>query len=341
MSESAVIESTQPTPATSGDALRSMSDDQRSHWLKTGEPPTSEPANPAATDPEPVSPDPALDATTEPVAQPTKTGKPRTDVNARIGQMAEQKRLATERAEKAERELAELRAGQAPQPTTPPNTAPAPPVQTPEAPPTYLDLVKRYQTDPAWPTFEAATAAGFDDPYGATVAAQAAFIQQRQTVEREQQTAFTAARTREQQNIDKAFADARQMEGFKENALDIPITPTFAKTIFESDLSGQLLYYFSEHPAEGRAIAAMEPLAAARAIGKIEAGLATSSPVVTSTPAASKTVSSAPAPTTTLGARHTPGPTDEVDDAVRAGDTGRFIEAANRRDFAALKGGRR
>lgn len=341
----AISEATTPETRPSSDGLYALSDDQRSHWLKTGDLPSETPTESDLVDPsgepsgEPAneSADPVV--ATAPAQTTPKTPNPRTDMKARLGQLSEKTRLATERAEKAERELATLRSAPAPQIATPAQqTAPA--TTTPDTP-GYLDLVKRYQGDPAWPTLEAASRAGFDDPYGATMAAQAAFIQHRQGVEREQAAAHYAQRSREQDRINHGFTEARKIPGFKESALDFTVTPALAQTIFESDLSGQVLNYFSENPTEGRAIAAMEPLAAARAIGKIEAGLAPSSSVVPSTPAASKTVSSAPPPTLTLGSRHTSGPTDEVEEAVRAGDTGRFIEAANRRDFAALKEGRR
>jgi hypothetical protein len=333
----AVIETTEPLPGPSVDILSTLTDTQRTQWKQTGDLPTDHPAHDAGTEtaaePEPTTPSEPIAPDASAPAPPAKTAKPRTDINARLGQMAEQKRLAVERAEKAERALETLR--------TRPVAPTAPPVQpvvpAPQAP-AYLDLVKRYQTHPNWPTLDVAQAAGFDDPYAAMTAAQSAFIQQAQIAEHAQWSALQAKVTRENAKIAEAFDAARKLEGFKEEALAFPCPPALAETIFESDLSGPLLYYFSEHPTEGRAIAAMEPLAAARAVGKLEAQLS----AVSSTPATSpsKTVSSAPDPMLTLGARHTASG-DDIEDAIRSNDVSRYMQLANERDLAIRKGGRR
>ena len=329
-------ETPEPSAGPVGDVLATLSDDQRETWLKTGdlpttEPPTSPPDNPETPEPEPTETVAPVDAA--PDASVTPAPKPRTDINARLGQMAEQRRVEKARADRAEADLAALRAERAER------TAPAAgAARETAAVPAYLDLVRRYQADPEWPTIEAAAAAGFDDPYAAAVAAQAAFVQQRHVAERDQASAHQTRVDRAQARIDAAFTAARALPTFNQAALEtVPYSPALAETIFESDLSGPLLNYFSEHPTEGRAIAAMEPFAAARAIGKLESQLS----AVSSTPATSpKTVSSAPDPVLTLGARHTASG-DDLDEAIRSNDVSRFMRLQNARELQEQTGGRR
>ena len=52
---------------------------------------------------------------------------------------------------------------------------------------------------------------------------------------------------------------------------DLPTSPAMAQAIMESDHGGELLYHLAKHPDECRRISELSPLAAARALGKIEA----------------------------------------------------------------------
>jgi hypothetical protein len=340
MSDAIAVVPETPVAPDSRDALASLTETQRSKWLETGELPAAKTETKAAPSDEVPPVAAPADETTPPSEPPSsespdkpKVAKPRHDINARLGQLAEQKRLEKERADRLEAELAELKQGK---PAAPPKTDTT---AQPKAP-TYLELVKRYESAPEWPKLEDFVAAGFADPYQACNAAQAAFIQDQRTAEREQAAAQQSRQSRADQRIAAAFTKAREDAEFDESALAFDIPPSFAETLFESDLSAELLKYFSKHPSEGRALAAMEPLAAARAVGKLEASFA--SAVVSSPPATPKTVSSAPPPAQTLGSRHTSKAGDELEDAIRTHDVGRYIDLENQRELAARKnGGRR
>jgi hypothetical protein len=76
------------------------------------------------------------------------------------------------------------------------------------------------------------------------------------------------------------------------------ITQPMAEAIIESDEAPAIAYYLGKNPEEASAIAQMSPLAAARAIGRIEAKLSAKPSVQPVIPA--KTVTKAPEPITTL-----------------------------------------
>ena len=122
MSDAIAVVPETPAAHESRDALASLTDTQRSKWLETGELPQPKEAK-AETKAEPStsteaapSDTPADGTTPQPSSEPDdkpKVAKPRHDINARLGQLAEKARLATERAEAAERKAAELEAGRA------------------------------------------------------------------------------------------------------------------------------------------------------------------------------------------------------------------------------------
>lgn len=342
MTDTAVIESpaAESTPAaSSGDVLSSLTAEQRGAWLKTGELPGSEtPAEAAAPNETPA------ETPAETAAKPAKTASPRHDINARLGQLSEQKRAAEARADAAERRATELEAREsarsAPAPQATPVTAPAaaaqPPAprlyQTPKGP---ID----FASDDPNQIVQQFIALGYDDPYAAmnlfTPKAILHFVEQdRQTHEQQ---------TRAKDAINATFAEVNEKypdwsaNTLKRSALDFPIPATTAGMIFDSPVRADVIYYLSEHPAEGRAIAAMDLLAAARAIGALESTLS----AVSSTPATRKTVSDAPPPSQILGSRHQSGAGDDLEDAVRTGDTRRYIDLANQRELAERRGARR
>ena len=54
---------------------------------------------------------------------------------------------------------------------------------------------------------------------------------------------------------------------------EVVIAPHITDTILESDRGPEVAYYLAQHPDKAEAINAMSPIAAARAIGRIEASL--------------------------------------------------------------------
>lgn len=111
--------------------------------------------------------------------------------------------------------------------------------------------------------------------------------------EEEAQKRHKAFREKEQ-----AFAAAHPDYEDVAKAEHVPITKEMAEVIIESDEAPAIAYYLGQNLEEAAAIAQMSPLAAARAIGRIEAKLSAKPPVQTAIPA--KTVTKAPEPITTL-----------------------------------------
>jgi hypothetical protein len=78
---------------------------------------------------------------------------------------------------------------------------------------------------------------------------------------------------------------------------DLPVTPTMAEAIKESDLGAKVLYHLGKNPAEAERIAKLSPLAQVRELGKIEAKLDASGAAAEKEPQTQKqVVSRAPAP---------------------------------------------
>lgn len=109
--------------------------------------------------------------------------------------------------------------------------------------------------------------------------------EQRQTAERE-----AAERTKTAENWSRRIADATaempDIEDVLESASDIPMSAAMRDAILESDVGPRIAYFLATNPDEAFKIAAMTPIGAIRAIGKLEARL--------DQPAAKKTTSAPP-----------------------------------------------
>jgi hypothetical protein len=292
------------------DVLGALTPTQRDHWRLTGELPESK-VDPAPVAGEPLQAESDLPATPEPVepsTEPEKLGKPRSDMRARLGQEVERTKAATARAEAAERRAAELEA----------RLQPAPQTAAPVAP-TGEPTLDQFLDQP--------------DPYAALSKATAlwavAQFQQQQIAEQGAR-AITARRQAINEAGEAKYADWGESLTAPD-VTNIPLPPYVMQLLHESDLSVDVLYHLSKHPAEVRALAAMEPLAAAKTIGSLETRLSGD----TSRPAA-KTTSDAPRPPTTLGTKPAV-PGDDVEAAVKAGDFSRYRELANAREMAGAK----
>jgi len=108
----------------------------------------------------------------------------------------------------------------------------------------------------------------------------------------------TAALAEEHADYDEAIEVAQR--------LAIP-SKAHEEAISTSEVGPELVYYFGKNPAEARRIMSLPATAAAREIGKIEVKL--------SKPAATKTVTRAPAPVTPIGAGNAAAdaPLDTID----------------------------
>ena len=129
------------------------------------------------------------------------------------------------------------------------------------------------------------------------------------------------------QEREQAFAAAHPDYEQVAKAEHVPITKEMAEAIIESDDAPAIAYYLGQNLEEASAIAAMSPIAAARAIGRIEAKLS-AKPAVQTTTTPAKTVTRAPEPVTTLSG--SPAVTTSYDDMSMA-----EYDAARRKERAA------
>lgn len=99
-------------------------------------------------------------------------------------------------------------------------------------------------------------------------------------------------------------------------SVELPISAAMQQTIVGSEHGPDLAYYLASNPAETARIAQLAPLAAAMALGKIEAGFAKEETPETPKP---KLTSSAPKPPTPVAARGA-APSKSIYDEKLAGD---------------------
>jgi hypothetical protein len=104
-------------------------------------------------------------------------------------------------------------------------------------------------------------------------------------------------------------------------------------TLMESEVGAELADYFAANISEAERIARLSPVSALRELGKLEARFTPTTSASASAGPAAKTVTTAPAPPTTLAARSA-DPADPVAAAVARGDYSAFELEENRRAIA-------
>lgn len=114
-----------------------------------------------------------------------------------------------------------------------------------------------------------------------------------------------------------------------------PNTP-LGDALMDSEVGPELADYLSKHPTEVERIARLAPISALRALGKLEAQFSSTTHASASVQPAAKTVTTAPAPPTTLAARSA-DPSDPVAAAVARGDYSAFEAEENRKALAAAR----
>lgn len=313
-------------PAPSPD-LETLSESELREWKRTGafpEPKVETP--PAASSAAPASDPPVSSETPKPPV--SETGAARPDPRAtenRVPELLADRARERERAERAERELAELRRQQ------PPPKPDAPPAASSAAP---AGLV---EPDPEKFTY------GTSDPAYVKAVAQyeaAMFVaKERATWEQRQQEARQAE---EQQRRIAAFeeraAKARTKHAdFDAVALlaptDIPPGSVTDLWVLEDEAGADILYHLqkSEHAAERRRILALGPREQVKELVRLGDRLTAPPPAASST--------NAPPPPATLPTRGSPA--DEVEAALALGTddeaTRRYMDAENRRQIALLR----
>ncbi len=117
---------------------------------------------------------------------------------------------------------------------------------------------------------------------------------------------------------------------------DLPISPVMDGFILDSDVGPEILYYLGGHLDEGKAIAAMPPYKATRALVKIETALSGEAPAPAKAPVVAP-ITKAARPAPHLAATNA-APADERRAAIEADDFTRFNEIENQRLLARKRG---
>jgi hypothetical protein len=302
-------------------SLESLSDTQLHDWRMTGNLPTTDPAPPAASPPAPAGDQPAsTDASPVAASEPAKPK----GADARIPELLADRAKERERAERAERRLAEIERQRQP----PVDARPAAPSAAPAG------LVKPDPESFAYGTSDPGYVEALTDYKLAVHKAE-----MRAENEREQQ----AARAYEEsQRVITAF-EARRAEARAKHA-DFEAVAMLAPTeiqkgsaadlwVLEDEAGAEILYHLQQpnNAAERRRILALGPREQLKELVRLGDRLTADPAVARST--------QAPPPGPTLGTRSTPA--DPVERALAMGDsdegTRAYIEAENRRELARLK----
>ncbi len=111
---------------------------------------------------------------------------------------------------------------------------------------------------------------------------------------------------------------------------ELPISPVMDGFILDSEHGPEILYYLGGHLDEGKAIAAMPPYRAARALVKIEASLSGEGEKPAEKPPVAAPITRAAKPAPDLRATNA-APVDERKAAIEADDFKRFSEIEDRK----------
>jgi hypothetical protein len=201
-------------------------------------------------------------------------GDPRKSFQAKIN---EERRLRGD----AERRATELEAKLAAGTSSSGAAAGKPaPVDAPK-PPTYLEMVTRYQTHPDYPQLDDFVQSGsFDDPYHACAVAQAAFLSDARDWERsesrrvasERQQVTTRVETAHREGAEK-YPDWQTLFDSDEAKVDLPAA-VINELYNDTTPSADLIHHLLTHPDELRSLATVEdPIAAARLVARLSANI--------------------------------------------------------------------
>ncbi len=268
---------------------------------------------------------------------PARPSGHRGNADTRIQELLADRARERERAERLERELAEIRRAAQAQPPKQAETAPATAPREPE--------LADFEADPET----------YPDPYAAYVAAVAQYhadqrfaALEKQAEERRTAQERATAEQRRIETFQTRMAEAGgetfladisdDVKGLRTieqaQAAGVPLTPlnAVASELIESEHAPALMRYWTDHPEELRKLErAPNPRALLREFGRQEA-LATAPKAPAAPPP--KVITTAPPPPTTTGNRPTE-PVDALEAAVRSGDMAAFKALKQRERQAA------
>jgi hypothetical protein len=311
------------TPVNAPGSLDRLSETQLHDWRMTGDMPD---------DPSPVTDAAAASSTAQPASAPAASTDARTQpagsdpaapptpgADKRIPELLRDRAAERERADRAERELRDLKARQPNADARPaaPSAAPAGLVKPdPDAfaygtsDPAFVEALTDYKVAEATARQEAKYAAG-------QLAARA-----REDAER------TVAGF--EQRRQAAIAKHPDFDAVAMNApTDIPPGSATDLWVMEDEAGAEILYHLQQpqNAAERKRILALDPRQQLKALVLLGDRLTADPTVARST--------NAPPPPPTLATRATNG--DALERALASGDTGAYIREANAREMAALK----
>lgn len=343
MSVPASAASEAPTTVESSSALQGLTPDQRAKWYETGEFPEAQPANPQAVegdedqdgDADEIHAAGAIPGQQEPASaqQQQPAAKPISKRQQFVNDLIRERTEANLRAARAEQELAAARGG-GQQSSAQPAAAPA--EETAE------QAADRLMKLPGAPKIEQF------DTYERFMFAAQVFVNRALGAEAQakgQQAQVGQQQAAQQQQVQARVAEwairrdtfAAQNPAFVEKTAPLldalyPGTP-LADVLIDSPIGPQMALYLSEHPEEIGRIVRLAPLTQLRELGKLESKIESSASAPASAgTAATKQVTTAPAPPVTLsGARSAPA--NDYEAAIGAGDFRAYEAAANRRDI--------
>lgn len=291
--------------------MESWSDAQRTDWLKTGEPPKNEGAEPSTASSDGEKPETGPESETG-----TQREAPKRNAEARIRQLVEEnKRLREQQGAK-------------------PAAEPVQPVQTEkptqQTPPAAQGRPVRPKSEEfnTYPEYEAA-----EDKYLEDLADWKA--DQRDKLKAQSQQEAEVAKSNQQ----RAESWKERQESFRTQTPDYdaavakadsePCSVAMVEFMLDSEHGAALQYHLATHVEDLRRIAALAPLAQIKELTKIEASLESKTPAPT--PTTKKPTTGASKPPTELSGRAT-APEDEAASAIEAGDFDRYRRIMNARD---------
>lgn len=324
-------EAAQETEAISTPIPESMTDEQRSAWLETGEVPTPE-------DGESAPPESAVDETETTLAtdgedSETQDPKPKKGAESRKPQLAaEIQDLLAKRAEarrEYEAEVARLEAVKANKQAPPPS---APVVDTGEA---FTEPEPEPPNDDDFDDLESLRKAEREYERKARAwEARKAVFEDRQSRQQQERKAREEAAQKEvaaewTKRVAQAKARHKDFETVAFNAA-LPLNDKAIERIPKSQYGAEVLYYLGSKPDEAARIARLSPDDTVLALADIERAVAATLPKT-------KTVTGALPPPAEIGGNGK-APDDPVQAALTSGDFARYQELMNKRDAALLKG---
>lgn len=318
-------------PFTGEVSLESLSDEQLQHWRLTGEKPKKE-SKPkqSASAPDKQTEKPPAEADPAKGNQGTGKGSKLRERTAALDSEVQELEAKLARRDELKRNLEEPKAG---------DKAAAPPDKGNQ--PAELKPPQKPKSDDfrTWEEYEAAR-----DKYSEELTEykiKSAIEKDRQERKFESESRTVAERWNKgveavgkdigTERWNKAIDAVKPLFDGTNRALDLP-----AKFVTDSDTGPQVAFYLGEHLDELREIAKMDPVKQIRALTLIEASL--SKPAKsekTERPGPKKETEATPPPKDIAG-RGIPAK-DPVEEALKSGDSGAYIAAANARDIAAKR----